>query len=256
MSSGIACVSRGMPGMDFIRADSEVKLGVSAYAKYHLFGQDLYITTTHISILIVVVVLLVSAFIANRKIKKADPNAVPGPLMNVLELLVQSLDNLVVSNMGSKQAPKFADYIGALACFILVSNISGLLGLRAPTADYGVTLSLALITWVMIQYNGFKYQKMGKIKGLFEPFFLFFPINLISEFATPVSMSLRLFGNILSGSVMLALVYGLLPKVATLIWPAALHAYLDLFSGAIQTFVFIMLTMVFVADAIGDEEAA
>ena len=96
---------------------------------------------------------------------------------------------------------------------------------------------------------------MGKIKGLFEPFFLFFPINLIGEFATPISMSLRLFGNILSGSVMLALVYGLLPKVATLIWPAALHAYLDLFSGAIQTFVFIMLTMVFVADAIGDEEA-
>lgn len=255
MSSGIACVSRGMPGMDFIRADSNVELGVSAYAKYHLFGQDLYITTTHISILIVVVALLVFAVIANRKIKKADPNAVPGPFLNVLELMVQSLDNLVVSNMGSKQAPKFANYIGALACFILVSNISGLLGLRAPTADYGVTLSLALITWVMIQYNGFKYQKMGKIKGLFEPFFLFFPINLISEFATPVSMSLRLFGNILSGSVMLALVYGLLPKVATLIWPAALHAYLDLFSGAIQTFVFIMLTMVFVADAIGDEEA-
>lgn len=256
MSSGIACVSRGMPGMDFIRADSDVKLGVSAYAKYQLFGQDLYITTTHISILIVVAALLVFALIANRKIKKADPNAVPGPFLNVLELLVQSLDNLVVSNMGSKQAPKFANYVGALACFILVSNISGLLGLRAPTADYGVTLCLALITWVMIQYNGFKYQKMGKIKGLFEPFFLFFPINLIGEFATPISMSLRLFGNILSGSVMLSLVYGLLPKVATLIWPAALHAYLDLFSGAIQTFVFIMLTMVFVADAIGDEEAA
>ena len=73
-------------------------------------------------------------------------------------------------------------------------------------------------------------------------------------FATPVSLSLRLFGNILSGSVMLGLVYGLLPKVFTLVWPAFLHAYLDVFSGAIQTFVFCMLTMVFVADAIGVEE--
>ena len=128
-----------------------------------------------------------------------------------------------------------------------------MLGLRPPTADFGVTFPLAVITWVMIQYNGFKYQKMGKIKGLFEPIILFFPMNLISEFSTPVSMSLRLFGNILSGTVMMGLIYGLLPKVLTLVWPAALHVYLDVFSGCIQTYVFCMLTMCFVADAIGED---
>lgn len=254
MSSGVALISKGLPAMNFIRADSNVELGASGYYKYQLFGQDLYLTTTHVSMLIVCVTLIIFAIIANRVVKKADPYKTPGVFLNMLELLVQSLDNLVVSNMGKKHGPKFANYIGTLAIFILLSNISGVLGLRAPTADYGVTLPLALITFVMIQYNGFKHQKMGKIKSLFEPIFLFFPINLIGELATPVSMSLRLFGNILSGSVMLGLVYGLLPRLATLIWPAALHAYLDMFSGAIQTFVFCMLTMVFVSDAIGEEE--
>ncbi len=250
-------MNQGIAFVNLIHAESnDVSLGVKSYGQYELFGQTLHITTTHISILIVLIVLFAFSFAANRAIKKADPNKVPGPFLNIIELLVQALDNLVVSNMGAKQAPKFANYIGTLAAFIFFSNISGLFGLRPPTADYGVTFPLAVITWVMIQYNGFKYQKFGKIKGLFEPIFLFFPINLIGEFATPVSMSLRLFGNILSGTVMMALIYGLLPKVATLIWPAALHAYLDVFSGAIQTFVFIMLTMVFVADAIGDEASA
>lgn len=254
MNQGIALMARGIPGgMNLIRADSDVSLGAQGYAKYHLFGQDLYITTTHISILIVMAVLIGFALVANRAIKNADPNKVPGPFLNMVEMLVETIDNLVISNMGEKYGPRFTNYIGTLGAFILVSNISGLFGLRPPTADFGVTLPLALITWVMIQFNGFKFQKMGKIKGLFEPIFLFFPINLISEFATPISMSLRLFGNILSGTVMLSLVYGLIPRALTLVWPAALHAYLDLFSGAIQTFVFLMLTMVFVADAIGDE---
>lgn len=237
-------------------ASGDISLGVKAYAKYHLFGQELYITTTHISIIIVVLTLLVFSLIANMAIKKADPEKPPGPFLNVIELLVETIDNLTISNMGSKYGPRFSNYIGTLAAFILLSNLSGLLGLRSPTADYGVTFPLAIITWVMIQFNGFKHQKMGKIKGLFEPFFLFFPINLIGEFATPISMSLRLFGNVLSGSVMLALIYGLIPRMLTLVWPAFLHAYLDVFSGAIQMFVFIMLTMVFVADAIGDEAEA
>lgn len=254
MSREMALMSKGLPAMNFIRADSQVELGATGYFKYHLFGQDLYLTTTHISLFIVCVTLIVFAIVANRAVRKADPYKAPGTFLNILELMVGSLDNLVVSNMGKKYGPKFANYVGTLAAFILLSNLSGLFGLRAPTADYGVTLPLALITFIMIQYNGFKYQKLGKVKGWFEPIFFFFPINIIGDLATPVSMSLRLFGNILSGSVMLGLVYGLLPKLCTLVWPAALHAYLDMFSGAIQTFVFCMLTMVFIADAIGEEE--
>ena len=81
---------------------------------------------------------------------------------------------------------------------------------------------------------------------------IWFPINVISELAVPVSLSLRLFANVLSGTIMMTLVYGLLKWVAT-VWPAALHVYFDLFSGAIQTYVFCMLTMTYISNAIGEE---
>lgn len=245
MSTGFATVQMAESQGDFF-IDRHLKL-------FTLWGQDIYLTTTHISLIIVIVSLLVFAFFANRAIKNADPNKVPGPFLNVVELIVEALDGMVSGSMGEKKALKFRNYVGSLFLFILCCNLSGLLGLRPPTADYAVTFPLAIMTWVLIQFNGFKYQKFGKIKALFEPIFLFFPMNLISEFSTPVSMSLRLFGNILSGTVMMGLLYGLLPKVATLIWPAALHIYLDVFSGAIQTYVFCMLTMCFVSDAIGEE---
>lgn len=233
-----------MDGVDFY---------VYGHLPIHIGGVTVYITTTHICLAIVMAALIIFAIVANHKIKKADPTKAPTGFLNVIELLVETLDNLVKSNMGKTLAPKFKNYIGVIFMFLVTCNLSGLFGLRPPTADYGTTLPLALITFVMIQYQGIKWQKWGKLKGLFEPIFLFFPMNLISEFSTPVSMSLRLFGNILSGTVMMGLIYGLLPKVLTLVWPAALHVYLDVFSGCIQTYVFCMLTMCFVADAIGED---
>ncbi len=255
MGSGVLGVSQSFSRLILAGSSEQVDFFIRGYSdtKFSFFGNEVYLTTTHISMIIVFVTLLVFAICANRAIKNADATKVPGAFLNVVELIVESLDSMVASSMGAKKALKFRNYVSALFLFILACNLSGLLGLRPPTADFGVTFPLALITWVLIQFNGFKYQKMGKIKGLFEPIFLFFPMNLISEFSTPVSMSLRLFGNILSGTVMMGLIYGLLPKWLTLVWPAALHIYLDLFSGCIQTYVFCMLTMCFVSDAIGDE---
>jgi F-type H+-transporting ATPase subunit a len=103
----------------------------------------------------------------------------------------------------------------------------------------------------MIQYANIRYNKIGAFTSLFEPIFLFFPMNVISEFSTPISMSLRLFGNIVAGTVLMALYYGMLPWFAKLGIPAFLHVYFDLFSGAIQTYVFCMLTITFVKDKRG-----
>jgi F-type H+-transporting ATPase subunit a len=100
----------------------------------------------------------------------------------------------------------------------------------------------------MIQYAAIRYKKWGAFTDLFQPIFIFFPINVISEFATPVSMSLRLFGNVVAGTVLMALYYGLIPIFFKFGIPSALHVYFDLFSGAIQAYVFCMLTMVFVSD--------
>lgn len=233
--------------------DNKVDFYIHGYKEIHIGDFSFWITTSHVCLAIVMVVLIIFAIVANRVIKKADYRKAPTGFLNVIELIVETLDKLILDNMGRKLAPRFQNYISALFLLIITCNLSGLFGLRPPTADYGVTLPLALITFFMIQYQGFKWQKMGKIKGLFEPIFVFLPVNIISEFATPISMSLRLFANILSGTMMMALIYGLLPKFAVIAWPAALHAYMDVFSGCLQAYVFAMLTMVFIANAAGDK---
>ena len=247
---GTGIVSRSV----FLAQD--VDIGITGYFHFDVGGHTLWITTTHVSLLIVMILLTVFALFANRAIKKANPEDVPSPFLNVIELLVELIDGLTKSNMG-KRGVRFSNYIGTLFAVVLVCNISGLFGLRPPTADYGVTLPLALITFVLIHYNGFKYEKAGHVTKLFQPVLLT-PINIIGEVATPLSMSLRLFGNILSGTVMMGLIYGLVPKlIQAFIWPAlgVLHVYFDVFSGAIQAYVFCMLTMVFIAQNFPEDEA-
>lgn len=253
----MSVLNQGMQGMKLMLSSTpDLDFFIEGYSKFNLFGQTLYITTTHVCLTIVFVILVIFAIVANRTIKKADPTKPPKGFLNVVELLVETVDKLLVSNMGPTHGPRFANYVGSLFAFLLLCNLSGLFGLRPPTADFGVTLPLALITWVLIQYNGIRYQKWGKLKSLFEPVFLFFPVNVISELSTPLSMSLRLFGNMFSGTLMMALIYGLL-KVGSvslaIAWPAALHAYLDVFAGALQAYVFAMLTMVFIYNQIGEE---
>lgn len=213
---------------------------------YELFGQTVWITTTHVCVLIVFMIIIGFCIAANRAVKHATE--VPGAFQNVVELIVEMLDKMVSGVMGP-QAVRFRNYIGTIFIFILFSNISGLLGLRPPTADYGVTFALGIITFTLIHFNKFKYQKVsGVLKGLCEPWTIWAPINIISDLAVPISLSLRLFANILSGTAIMALIYALLSKVA-IIWPAVLHVYFDLFSGAIQTYVFCMLTMTYITDA-------
>ena len=222
---------------------------------FHLFGQEIWITTSHVCILIVMAVILIFAISANRKL--AHASEIPSGFQNVVELIVEKLDGMVSGTMG-KWAPKFVNYISTIFIFILMSNISGLFGLRPPTADYGTTLALGLITFFLIHINQFRHQSGKQIwRDMCSPLPpwlpIWVPINLISEIAVPISLSLRLFANVLSGTVMMALVYGLLGKIAV-IWPAALHVYFDLFSGAIQTYVFCMLTMTYIAQACDAEE--
>ena len=126
----------------------------------NFFGQKVWITTSHACILIIMAIMVIFAVIANRKLKKAKE--VPDGFQNIIELIVEMLDRMVGSTMG-KWAPKFVNYISTIFIFILMSNISGLFGLRPPTADYGTTLALAIITFFMIWINKFRHQKLKTI---------------------------------------------------------------------------------------------
>ena len=184
---------------------------IHGIVKYHLFGHELWLTTTTVGMTIVTIVLLILVIAANRALKHATD--VPGTFQN-----------------------------------ILFCNLSGLFGLRTVTADFGVTFLLGLVTFAIVQYQGIKNHGVGHFTGLFQPLPVLFPINLIGEFANPISISLRLFANMLSGVIIMGLWYGMMPVLLKIGIPAALHVYCDLFSGCIQTYVFCMLTMVYVND--------
>lgn len=230
-----------------LASGNDIDFMIHGLFSYNFFGHEVWITTSHVCILIVMLVLIVFSFAARHKMKRAAE--VPDGFQNVIELIVEKLDGVVEGVMG-KNAPKMVNYISTIFIFILLSNISGLFGLRPPTADYGTTLALGLITFFIIHICQVKYQKPKAIWAdmcsPLPPWLpLWLPINLISEIAVPISLSLRMFANVLSGTVMMALIYGLLSKIA-IIWPAALHVYFDLFSGAIQTYVFCMLSMTYI----------
>lgn len=229
-----------------IFANKEPDFMIHGLLKLDFFGQEVYLTTTHISLILIGTILIGLAGVVRLKLKDTDEK--PGGLQNAAELMVEMLDRMLYGTMSTKENG-FRNYIGILFLFIFFSNLSGLLGLRPPTADYGVTLALGLITFFVVQFNNLRYNKFGAFTELFKPLPFLFPINLIGEIAVPISLSLRLFGNVLAGTVIMALIYGLLSKVA-FVWPGILHAYFDVFSGAIQTYVFCMLTMVFISNKI------
>jgi len=213
--------------------------------QYRMFGQDFWITTTTISMWIVTIIILLVGVLANKALKNA--NDVPGTFQNALEYAFEMLQKMADSILAGN-AKRFVNYIGTIFLFILFCNLSGLLGLRAPTADYGVTFLLGMVTFFIVNYQGIKNRKMRHFTSLFEPTPILFPINLIGELANPLSISLRLFANLLSGVIIMGLWYGMMPILLDVGIPAALHLYCDLFSGCIQTYVFCMLTMVYIND--------
>lgn len=231
---------------------SDVDFYIKGLLKFSLFGQEVWITTTHVAILIVDICIIALMIVGHHKIVRAKPKDKPKGLQNLLELFVQTIGNMTKEIMG-KNGKRFQNWICAIFMFILFCNISGVFGLRPPTADYGVTLPLGLITFMLIQINGLRAKKIQHVTGLFKPTPILFPINLIGEVAVPLSLSLRLFGNIMSGTILMGLIYGLLPTAITIGIPAVIHVYCDIFSGAIQTYVFCMLTMVYINDKISDE---
>lgn len=239
-----------LSSMMILMAD-DVDFYIKGLFKYAtLFGQDLWITTTHVGVIIIDIVLIVLMIVGYNKIKKTKADEKPGMLVNCLEMFVGFVDNMVTATMGVVNGKRFRNWICILLMFILVCNISGLFGLRAPTADYGVTFALGVITFFLIQVNGLRAKKWKHVKALFEPSPIMFPSNVIGEVSTPISLSLRLFGNIMSGTIIMGLLYGLLPTALTVGIPAVVHIYCDMFSGVIQAYVFSMLTMVYINDKI------
>lgn len=199
--------------------------------------------------------LIIFAYFAGRNLK----NRASG-FQLVIEALVGGINGLTKQTMGEHNM-KFAPYMGTLILFILTANLSGLLGFRPPTADANTTLALSCMTFFMIHFFAIRKKGIGTyLKGYTEPFFLLLPLNVVGELATPISLGFRLFGNITGGMVIMTLLYGALDGFTKMLLgidipilqvgvPAVLHIYFDVFSGVLQSFIFTMLTMVFISIA-------
>jgi len=188
------------------------------------------------------------SIIIHFKIK--DFKEKPRGFQNIIELIVQSMDNFVTTSMGEKYA-YFGNWFFGVFTFIILSNYSGLLALRPPTASLGTTLALGLSTFGLIHFMGIFKNGKGYFKEFFEPMPLMFPLNVIGDLAIPISLSFRLFGNILGGLIVLSLMYGLFPFILRFGVPAFAHMYFDLFAGGLQAFIFTILSMTFIKSKIG-----
>ena len=136
---------------------------IHGIVKYHLFGHELWLTTTTVGMTIVTIVLLILVIAANRALKHATD--VPGTFQNIIEFGMEMLENMTTGILGSS-ANRFANYIGTIFLFILFCNLSGLFGLRTVTADFGVTFLLGLVTFAIVQYQGIKKSWCRTLYGI------------------------------------------------------------------------------------------
>lgn len=213
---------------------------------FELFGQTIWITETHRSTWIIMALLILFALWARRALNNFNESEAPTGKQNFIELLVESFANFADGSLGT--ARKYGGWYFGIFLFVLASNLSGLLGIRPPTAYLSTTLVVSVTTFLIVQYVAFSTDAKGYVKGLFEPFIPFVVLNVIGEFAIVASLALRLFGSILAGMIIVSIVMYLIPW-----WlgigpiPFVLHAYFDVFAGSIQAFIITLLSMLFIS---------
>ncbi len=212
------------------------------------------------AIIVVTTIICVSIVILGKRVKRLNVADNPKGFLQIGILYVQTINDMIESNMGKKHGRKFSAYLGSIFIYLLLANTVGLLGFETPTSSLSVTLVFALITWILIQgtsisQNGIK----GYIKGFFEPFVPFVIPNIFGVLAPLISLSMRLFGNVLSGGIIMGMLYAFTAWLSSLfpvvggfnffgvIIAPIIHLYFDLFSGFLQAFLFITLTSILIS---------
>lgn len=215
------------------------------FAVFDIAGTEIWFTETILMTWIIMLILILFAVVARVKLTKFSEK--PTGFQNVVETMVEMLDKFV-SSMAGPRLQFLGSWFFMVFTFVAVSNISGAFGLRPPTADWAMTFALALSTFALIHIMGAKFRGGRYFLSLLNP------LNLIGELAKPVSLSFRLFGNILAGIILMTMVYNVPPIWFSFILPAALHGYFDVAIGLLQTYIFCALSLAFIGGAAGIEQ--
>jgi F-type H+-transporting ATPase subunit a len=206
-------------------------------------GDTRLVVNNHTLIMTWVVIgfTLLFAWLATRSRKM-----VPGPWQMIAELLVQMFKELVRDALGDAYEERYFPLICALFIFLLLCNWIGIVpGLEEPTKDLNTTLGLGLMGFIIAHGTAIKVKGLKTyLKEYFEPMFFLAPLNVVGEIAKVISISFRLFGNIMGGSIIIIVVSHL---IWGLLLPPFLYGFFGIFVGTVQAFVFMMLTLVYIS---------
>ncbi len=213
------------------------------------------------SVLVILTILFVCLYLTHGLKEKIELKR-----QHIAEIIVEKVDSLVGENMGSDFSG-FPPFIIGIMALSGLSSLLSLIGLYPPTSDINIVGGWAILVFAIITYYKLKCGPIYYAKGFMEPVFILAPINVIGEFATPISMAFRHYGNIMSGSVISVLISAFLAWASNLIFgaitslpilqvglPAIFSLYFDIFSGCLQAFIFAMLTMLNISTAFDAEE--
>lgn len=194
----------------------------------------------------IILIIGLFAYFATRKMER-----VPRGLQNAFEMIVQWTFDFFGQMLGESVAKKWAPLLSTFFLFILVCNYSGLLpgaayidGFKAPTSDWNITATLAIIVFFTVQIAGFREHKMGYFGHFIKPMPLMLPLNILEEVARPLSLTLRLFGNVFGEEMII----GFLLMMAPFLIPMPMMA-LGVLTGAIQAIVFTILASSYISSA-------
>ncbi|NLA57749.1 MAG: F0F1 ATP synthase subunit A [Firmicutes bacterium] len=225
-------------------------IGVKTLWVLNIAGIEIWITETIVNTWIIMFFLMALALIVRIRLRRFQE--IPTGFQNAVEAVVEAFDSFAASTLGEKFSYLFPWFFMAFA-FILSSSLFSIVGLRAPTADWTTTAALALATFMFMFLLGIKYRKGSYLKSLIEPHPVFFPMNVLGELAKPVALSFRLFGNVLSGTIILTLYYALTPLFVQFGPPALLHGFFDVLFGGLQTYIFVIISLMYIKIAADSE---
>lgn len=215
--------------------------------RVELFGFS-FARTTVVCFVIIAVVLVLSVIFRLFVFPHFDPDN-PKGFQNIIELGVEAMDSFARNTLHD-YSDTLAPYMFSLGVFMVACAISELLGTRPPTSDITVTLAMGLITFALINYFGIKKKGFsGRIKSMTTPTPVILPMKILSDVAVPVSLACRLFGNMLGGMIVMDLLKSVLGGYASGI-PAVAGLYFNVFHPLIQAYIFVILSMTFINEAI------
>ena len=219
------------------------ELNVATAFTIPIFGGIDVAESTVISWVIMAIIMILT-LVLTRNMKVENP----GKLQVGVEYVVESLQNIVRGIVGH-EGERYVPYLATVLVFLGISNVFAVTGMKPPTKDLNVSAAVALMSIVLVQIASIRQNRVkGWLKGFTKPIAVVTPINIMELAIRPLSLCMRLFGNVLGAFVVMKLLEHLVP----IILPAVFSLYFDFFDGLIQAYVFVFLTGLFIKEAVED----